>query len=267
MAFIRRVRTASGATAVQIAEYAVGRQRIVKHLGSAHTEAELGVLLEQARDLIGDPDQQALDLGVEPAPRVAGMVDAPDAQGALRLPSAGTGAVPTRRDEPGRVLATESRLVYEALAAVYTSVGFDDVADPVFRDLVIARIVEATSLLDSGRVLADLGRRPASYATMKRTLGRAKPGRYRDTVATVCFNHAVSNGDVSLCLYDVTTLYFEAEKEDDLRKVGFSKERRVDPQIVVGLLVDRHGFPLEIGCFEGNKAECDTRSHVVSGSR
>ena len=44
VAFIRRVRTASGATAVQIAEYAGGRQRIVKHVGSAHTEAELGVL-------------------------------------------------------------------------------------------------------------------------------------------------------------------------------------------------------------------------------
>lgn len=65
----------------------------------------------------------------------------------------------------------------------------------------------------------------------------------------------MSCGDVSLVLYDVTTLYFEAEKEDGLRKVGSSKERRVDPQIVVGLLVDRNGFPLEIGCFEGNKAE------------
>ena len=53
-------------------------------------------------------------------------------------------------------------------------------------------------------------------------------------------------------------MYFEAEKEDELRKVGYSKERRVDPQIVVGLLVDRIGFPLEIGCFEGNKAETHT---------
>ena len=64
-------------------------------------------------------------------------------------------------------------------------------------------------------------------------------------------------------LYDVTTLYFEAEKEDELRKVGYSKERRVDPQIVVGLLVDRHGFPLEIGCFEGNKAETLTIIPIV----
>ena len=53
-------------------------------------------------------------------------------------------------------------------------------------------------------------------------------------------------------------MYFETDTEDTLRKVGYSKERRVDPQIVVGLLVDRTGFPLEIACFEGNKAETQT---------
>lgn len=68
---------------------------------------------------------------------------------------------------------------------------------------------------------------------------------------------------MALCLYDVTTLYFEAEKEDDLRRVGYSKERRVDPQIVVGLLVDRAGFPLEISCFEGNRAETHTLIPVI----
>ena len=61
----------------------------------------------------------------------------------------------------------------------------------------------------------------------------------------------------------VTTLYFEAEKEDDLRRVGYSKERRVDPQVIVGLLVDRRGFPLRIGCWEGSKAETTTIIPVV----
>ena len=56
----------------------------------------------------------------------------------------------------------------------------------------------------------------------------------------------------------MTTLYFEAEREDDLRRVGYSKERRVDPQVIVGLLVDRRGFPLRVGCWEGNKAETTT---------
>jgi len=61
----------------------------------------------------------------------------------------------------------------------------------------------------------------------------------------------------------VTTLYFEAEREDDLRRVGYSKERRVDPQVIVGLLVDRHGFPLQVGCWEGNKAETTTIIPIV----
>jgi hypothetical protein len=69
---------------------------------------------------------------------------------------------------------------------------------------------------------------------------------------------------LSLLLYDVTTLYFEAEDEDALRKVGFSKERRVDPQIVVGLLVDRSGFPLEIGCFKGDTAETTTIVPIIT---
>jgi hypothetical protein len=130
-------------------------------------------------------------------------------------------------------------------------------------DLVISRIVEPISILDTGRVLTDLGQSPVNERTMRRTLGRAQQRGYRDVVATACFNQAVASGDVSLCLYDVTTLYFEAEKEDDLRKVGYSKERRVDPQIVVGLLVDRTGFPLEIGCYEGNKAETATIVPIV----
>lgn len=98
---------------------------------------------------------------------------------------------------------------------------------------------------------------------MKRILARAGAGEYRDWIATWCFERASTSGDVSLVLYDVTTLYFEAEKEDELRKVGYSKERRVDPQIVVGLLVDRGGFPLEIGYFKGNTAETTTIVPVI----
>ena len=127
--------------------------------------------------------------------------------------------------------------------------------DEAFKELVLARIIEPTSKADSLRVLDEVGVEHASLRTMFRSLARAQERDYRDRVAAACFTHAASGGDVSLCLYDVTTLYFEAEHEDDLRKVGFSKERRIDPQIVVGLLVDRGGFPLEIGCYEGNQAE------------
>ena len=68
------VRTASGATAVQIAESVDGRRRIVRHVGSARDEAELGLLIEEARRLLADDAQRELDLGVTPKAVKAEMV-------------------------------------------------------------------------------------------------------------------------------------------------------------------------------------------------
>ena len=146
---------------------------------------------------------------------------------------------------------------------MYARLGFDTIGDAAFAQLVLARIVEPTSKADSLRVLDELGVEHGSLRTMFRSLARAQERGYRDVIASACFVHASASGDVSLCLYDVTTLYFEAEHEDELRKVGYSKERRVDPQIIVGLLVDRAGFPLEIGCWEGNKAETTTMIPII----
>lgn len=245
---------------MQIAEWADGRRRIVRHVGSARDEAELGLLVEQASRLLEDERQGVLDLGLTPVTRRVAML-APAEPAALF----GQDASPSPRQvvvRP-RVLKTVSATLFDALAGVYSSLGFDAVADEVFRDLVIARVVEPTSLSDVDRVLAELGRRSVSLSTRKRTLRRCVDGQYRDRLAGLCFTHAATVGDLSLVLYDVTTLYFEADAEDSLRKVGYSKERRVDPQIVVGLLVDRAGFPLEIGCFEGNKAEKHTLLPVI----
>lgn len=253
--------TASGATAVQIAESVNGRRRIVRHVGSARDDAELGLLVEAARRLLADDAQHELDLGITPKARKVEMVAPP--AGTL-FAGASAGPVPRQLVTRPRVLKSCSGLLYDALASVYARLGFDEaVGDAVFRDLVIARVVEPTSLLDVDRVLAELGRTAASLSTRKRTLRRARADGYRDQIAAACFIHARTAGDISLVLYDVTTLYFEADKEDELRKVGYSKERRVDPQIVVGLLVDRCGFPLEIGCFEGNKAETLTIVPIV----
>ena len=261
MVWIRRVRTASGATAVQIAESVDGRRRIVRHVGSARDDAELGLLVEEARRLLADDAQRELDLGITPKAVKAELVGPP---AATLFTDAGGGPAPRQLVTRAQVLKSCSGLLYDALAGVYADLGFDDaVDDRVYRDLVIARVVEPTSLLDVDRVLAEMGRASASLSTRKRTLRRASSGGYRAQIAAACFKTACATGDLSLVLYDVTTLYFEADKEDDLRKVGYSKERRVDPQIVVGLLVDRRGFPLEIGCFEGNKAETLTIVPIV----
>jgi len=72
------------------------------------------------------------------------------------------------------------------------------------------------------------------------------------------------NNDISIVFYDVTTLYFEIDKEDDLRKTGFSKEgKHQNPQIVLGLLVSIDGYPLAYEIFEGNKFEGHTMLPVV----
>jgi Transposase DDE domain len=264
VAWVRRVRTASGSTAVQIAESVAGRRRIVRHVGSARDEGELGLLMEEAQRLLEDDRQGVLDLGITPQARQAAMVPAP------RQPAlfGGAAAPAPRRVVPrARTLKTTSGLLYDVLAGVYADLGFGALGDEVFRDLVIARVVEPTSLLDVDRVLAEMGRVSASLSTRKRTLRRCFDGNYRGRLAELCFTHVLGCGGVSLVLYDVTTLYFEAEHEDGLRKVGYSKERRIDPQVVVGLLVDRRGFPLEIGCFEGNKAEKHTILPVIDQFR
>jgi hypothetical protein len=253
------VRTASGAVAVQVARKDLGRVVIVAHVGSARTDAELGILLEQARQIVTG-EQEALEIEVPARP--ARIEDVPDWRTSTLIP------VPATHKGspvgPGRTAATSSRLLYDVLGAVYDWLGFDVVDDPVFRDLVIARIVEPTSKIDSLRVLADLGAEPVSYKTIDRHVRKVESGGYRDAIAEKCFTYATDCGGLSLLLYDVTTLYFEAESEDDLRKVGYSKERRVDPQIVVGLLVDRTGFPLEIGCYEGNTAETTTIVPIIT---
>jgi len=233
--FVRKSAGRSGATKVQIAERRDGRNHILEHVGTARSEAELAVAMAEARRRVR-PGQTALDLQVPGAPVEA---------------------------RSGVITGKRSALLWQVLATAYQRLGFEAVGDAAFMQLVLARIVEPTSKSDSLRVLDELGVEHASLRTMFRTLKRAGAGGYRDQIAAACFTHATTNGDLSLVLYDVTTLYFEAEKEDDLRRVGYSKECRVDPQIVVGLLVDRAGFPLEVGCFEGNKAETATILPIV----
>ncbi len=259
MAYVRKVRTASGAVAVQVVRKHRGQRTILAHVGSAHSDAQLGILLEQARRIAAQ-DQGALD--IEVATRTQRVDDVADWRSGHLMPGVvGPKGAPV---PPGRTMSTCSRLLYDVLGVVYDWLGLDVVDDAVFRDLVIARLVEPTSKADAERVLTDLGAETVSYKTIQRHLTRVTTGDYRDAIAAKCFTHATDRGGLSLLLYDVTTLYFEAENEDDLRKVGYSKERRIDPQIVVGLLVDRTGFPLEVGCFEGNTAETTTLAPIIT---
>ena len=207
--------------------YKEGRRRVgLKHIGSAHGEVELGMLVARARE-VKEAGQERLGLF---AAEKAGEV---------------------------YVESSHSMLLWEALEGVWKGLGFDGIGDEVFKGLVLARLVEPTSKLDSIRVIEGLGLKAPANTSIHRCLGRMEAEGYRGILSRKCFERA-SPEALTLVLYDVTTLYFETQKEDGYRKSGFSKERRLEPQVCVGLLVDREGFPLEVGSFEGNKAEVKT---------
>lgn len=276
--FVRRVRTSSGAVAVQVVTRQ-GRQVLaIEHIGSAHTDEDLALLLAAARDQLL-PGQDALDVGnVQVTPlRMEDVADwtlpldvrsaqtrSPRPSRAAASPavaSASTGA-------SGRVVATSSQVLWQVLTDAYSRLGFDVLADEAFRAMVLARIVEPTSKADSLRVLADLGAPAPGLRTLFRSLKRCRDNDYRDRIAKACTAVSAAAGGLSaLVMYDCTTLHFETSDEDTgprgLRKVGMSKEHRVDPQAQVGLLVDPSGFPLEVHLFEGNTAEATTLLPVL----
>ena len=155
--------------------------------------------------------------------------------------------------------------LWEALCRGYDVLGFGQATggDEVFRQLVLARIIEPASKQDSIRVLQEAGVETVSYPTLNRRLPAYARDSWRQRLAAACAAHAAL-GPASLVLYDVSTLYFETDQGDGFREPGFSKERRLEPQITVGLLADAAGFPLMIQAFEGNKAETKTMLPVIT---
>ena len=95
---------------------------------------------------------------------------------------------------------------------------------------------------------------PVPYRTVTRRLRVFAKDSWRQQISAACAAHA-GLGPASLVLYDCSTLYFETDEGDGFRESGFSEERRLEPQITIGLLTDQYGFPLMVSAFEGNRAE------------
>ena len=128
MAYVRTVKTASGATAVQIVWSSRRGSRSIEHLGSAHDEAELAALKAAAAERLA-AGQAVLDLGVAGAARIGAVADH---------------------------VARRSTHLWDGLCARLPGAGVrcrHSSGDEVFRDLVLARIIEPTSKVDAERVL------------------------------------------------------------------------------------------------------------------
>ena len=179
--FVRKVRTSSGAVAVQIVTRRGRQTERVEHLGSARTDAELALLLTAARERLS-PGQDALDLGdlASVAPRIGDVADWTASrragQAALEdaAPAAPAGGRPVLVNAGGRVVATSSLLLWQVLTDAYARLGLEVLADEAFRAMVLARIVEPTSKADSLRVLADLGAPAPALRTLFRSLKDAR---------------------------------------------------------------------------------------------
>lgn len=234
--FVRTVTTKSGSRAVQIVYSRRGTKRDLVHVGSARTDAEYELLLQSAQQQMA-AGQQEFNLGE---------------------------STPSQLVVP--ITHTRMGVLWDILTHAYMQLKFHEVTDvedrDVFRNLVLARILEPSSKLDSIRVLAEAGIASMSYATLKRRLPSYATDEFREGLSAACVDHA-GIGPSSLVLYDVTTLYFETDESDELRVPGFSKERRLEPQITLGLLTDGQGFPLAAHMFEGNKAETHTMLPVI----
>lgn len=234
---MRTVRTGSGATAVQIVHGSHRGSRDVEHIGSAHDPAELASLKAAAAQRIV-AGQAQLELGLD----------------------AGSGAA-----GPLEIVASRMGHLWDALGRAYERLGLEAAAggDELFRSLVLARIIEPTSKLDSLRILAEVGVPAPSYRTVLRRLRGYSSAEWREGLSAACAGHA-QLGPASLVLYDVSTLYFEIDEGDGFRESGFSKERRLEPQITIGLLTDGGGFPLALQSFEGNRAETTTMLPTIT---
>jgi hypothetical protein len=195
VAYVRTVKTASGAVAVQIVHGNRRGSREIEHIGSAHSPGEVEVLKAAARQRL-HVDQDTLDFGD----------GRPEAE-----------ALP--------ITSTQSKHLWDALSGVYDRLGLVTAAggDEVFRSLVLARLVEPTSKLDTIRVLTELGITPPGYRTIFRRLPEYAKPEWRQRLAGAFADH-VGLGPATLVLYDVTTLYFETDQGDGFREPGFSKD-------------------------------------------
>jgi DDE family transposase len=234
VAYVRTVKTSSGAVAVQIVHSNRRGSREIEHIGSAHSPGEVEVLKTVAQQRL-HANQDKLDFD----------------DGQLG-------------DDEAPIVSSQARHLWETLSTAYRVLGLDRACDDeVFRRLVLARVIEPTSKLDSIRVLTELGIAAPSYPTIKRRLPEYATPQWRQQLAGACADH-VGLGPATLVLYDCSTLYFEIDQGDGFREPGFSKERRLEPQITVGLLTDVRGFPLQVHAFDGNTAETTTIISVIT---
>lgn len=237
--FVRKKPNKSGVISIQVIEKRNGQSVLVKTIGSSSDSKEIDKLYEQ---------------------------------GKLFIKHYGGQQVLCFEDEQELVETYFSSLQSFHLVGpelllgkIFDEIGFNQIKDSLFRDLVITRIIYPASKLKTIDYLFKYRNEVIDVERIYRYLDKLYK-KQKEQIQTISFNHTLKilQGKMSVVFYDVTTLYFESSQGDELRRTGFSKDgKHQHPQIVLGLLVSSGGYPLAYEIFEGNKFEGHTMLPVI----
>ena len=239
--FVRKKPNKSGLVSVQVIDKSSGKYRVARTMGSSSDPSVIADLVQQAENLIPKlTGQQLFNFDIEQEKQIVDLFF----KGIKQIQLVGPELV---------------------LGKLFEEIGFTQIKDELFRHLVIARLVNPVSKLKTTDYLFKYKGISIEVDKIYRYLDKLNDSQ-KETIQQISYQHTLQllNNDLSIVFYDVTTLYFEIEDEDDLRKTGFSKEgKHQHPQILLGLLVSIDGYPLAYEIFEGNKFEGHTMLPVI----
>lgn len=241
---IRVVPTASGAVAVQVVRYTHHHTAVIKHVGSGRTKEDVALLKCVAREWIEQQSRQE-----------------------QLFSSTGEREADQLLLKTYRYRGFRYGLLAETVRTVFALFGMTELSFPscsLFGELVLARITEPSSKRQSQQTLSRLFGITRSLTDIYRALPEIAAAQEVIEKRLTTFAQVHLGFDFRFVLYDMTTLYFETFTQDALRKPGFSKDNKVgQPQIMVGLVVTREGFPINVSLFEGNTFEGHTLLPVL----
>jgi len=234
--YIRKKKNRSGSTSIQVIQKINSRYKVYKTIGCATTQQNIDKLVLLANQEIEEISAQ---------PRLfTSETDQIVEQTFLTI---------NNRD----IQTVGPEIVF---GKIYDSIGFNKIEEDLFRHLVISRLAFPLSKLKTIEYLYRYQGVSLSIDAIYRFLDKLN-SQLKDQVEQLAFAHTlkVLKGDINVVFYDMTTLYFEASDEDDLRKTGFSKDgKHQHPQIFIGLLVGLGGYAIGYDIFEGNTYEGHT---------
>ena len=248
--FVRKKKYPSGNIGVIVVEKIGGKMKELATIGVAYSEDEVENLVNEAKEWISKEKSRR-------HPQL-------DLYGEERE------ACDREREEVRRVLSNVSNILLNGcdliLDRTFDRIGFNRIDDDVFRKLVKARLAYPTSKAATVEYLKNHFDEDVDLSKIYRYLDKLSDHQH-EIVQDISVRHTAKlfGGNIGVLFYDVTTLYFEADYEDELRKTGFSKEgRHSNPQIILGLLVSLGGYPLAYCIHEGNKYEGHTMLPTIN---